>query len=269
MRGTVIPIKQSERRVPGWHFLCFNIRDIPAFDTETHMKIALSFLLLALIPGISGAAETNSYHGSTEIQARVLEYLESKIRHLNIDHRIEVKPLDARLKLHKCGLPLDIFQPSGAKDIGSTSVGVRCTAPKPWLIYTSALIRQFRQVAVVTVSIERGARISERDVSLKTVETSRSRRTVVSSLDQVIGKVARRQLFAGDVVTADKLSEPKSVHRGETVIILASNPGMKIRMAGSALRDGVQGQKIPVRNTSSRRIIEGVVIAPGVVQVRF
>ena len=39
------------------------------------------------------------------------------------------------------------------------------------------------------------------------------------------------------------------------------------QQAGTALRDGVRGESIPVRNLSSKRVIEGVVHEPGVVFV--
>jgi flagella basal body P-ring formation protein FlgA len=38
-------------------------------------------------------------------------------------------------------------------------------------------------------------------------------------------------------------------------------------MSGKALADGVAGQRVQVRNLSSRRVVEGTVVAPGLIRV--
>jgi flagella basal body P-ring formation protein FlgA len=62
---------------------------------------------------------------------------------------------------------------------------------------------------------------------------------------------------------------PILVKRGDTVTITTSNPNLAIAMQGTALMDGAQGQRIRVKNTTSNRVISGVVTKAGVVSVDF
>ena len=50
--------------------------------------------------------------------------------------------------------------------------------------------------------------------------------------------------------------------------ILSEAGGIQVRMNGEALADGTQGKVVRVRNASSKRIVEGEVIAKGMVKVR-
>jgi flagella basal body P-ring formation protein FlgA len=42
---------------------------------------------------------------------------------------------------------------------------------------------------------------------------------------------------------------------------------MEVRMNGTALEDASVGETIKVKNSSSQRVVEGVVEAPGIVKV--
>ena len=59
------------------------------------------------------------------------------------------------------------------------------------------------------------------------------------------------------------------VHRGDEVVILASIGGLQVRVKGKALKDAALGERLPVRNTNSKRIVEGTAIEAGVVSVQM
>jgi flagella basal body P-ring formation protein FlgA len=59
----------------------------------------------------------------------------------------------------------------------------------------------------------------------------------------------------------------KVVKRGEQIILVAATSAMEVRMNGTALEDASVGQTIKVKNSSSKRVVEGVVQAPGIVKV--
>jgi flagella basal body P-ring formation protein FlgA len=42
---------------------------------------------------------------------------------------------------------------------------------------------------------------------------------------------------------------------------------LKIRSAGKALSDGKSGESIQVRTDGSQRVIDGIVVSPGVIKV--
>lgn len=65
------------------------------------------------------------------------------------------------------------------------------------------------------------------------------------------------------------LEAPRLVRKGDLVTLLAEIAGVNVRMTGKALADGAAGTSIQVSNLSSQRVIEGTVIAEGVVKVRM
>jgi flagella basal body P-ring formation protein FlgA len=51
------------------------------------------------------------------------------------------------------------------------------------------------------------------------------------------------------------------------VALVAGGGGFEVRMAGRALADAGTGEVVRVENLSSRRVLSGVVAAPGEVRV--
>jgi len=82
-----------------------------------------------------------------------------------------------------------------------------------------------------------------------------------------LGKITRRPIRKGQIISPRLLAERKLVHRGDTVQIVAASEGFNIRMTGVALEPGHLGERIEVRNVQSKRIIEGQVTKAGVVHV--
>jgi len=69
-------------------------------------------------------------------------------------------------------------------------------------------------------------------------------------------------------LTAAHLAPPRLVRRGDSVALLARSNGVEVRMPGRALGDAGAGERVSVRNPSSRRTIQGLVLADGEVLVQ-
>ena len=85
----------------------------------------------------------------------------------------------------------------------------------------------------------------------------------------VLNKQATRFTPAGTALNHTHYVEPTLINRGDQVRIQSGKPGMLITSKGIAMSDGIKGQKIRVKNVSSKRVIQGTVINPGVVTVYF
>lgn len=185
------------------------------------------------------------------------------------DGRVEsaIGHLDSRLRLHQCEDALEVFQPPGGRQSGHTTLGVRCSGPKPWKLYIPVTIKVYRPVAVARHALLRGSLVAEADIALVEKDISRLGYGYVMDISTAVGKELRRSVTEGTVLTPNHLTAPHLVERGQTVVIVATSAGIEIRMAGEALADGALNERIRVRNGKSKRIVEGVVTAPGVVQV--
>lgn len=220
--------------------------------------------------GPEGAAPRDGERQSfAEIRHAVIEFLRAQMKESGSDYKIEVAMPDSRMQLSRCRQPLEVFVQSGGIDKGALSVGVRCRDQAPWTLYTLAQVKQFRDVVVLARPVERGAAITPEDLAKRSQDVSQLRQGYLTSFDDALKTQATRPLPAGAILHNGVLTQPKLVQRGQTVAIVAQSDTLDIRMQGKALMDGTAGQRIRVRNDKSTRIVDGIVVAPGVVQVAF
>jgi flagellar basal body P-ring formation protein FlgA len=229
----------------------------------------LAWFLICLNPLAAEADGPDPYEAPAVIQDAVTRFIESDLRHQYSKYEIELGAMDPRLKLNRCESALDIFFPPGQRLSGPVTVGVRCQEPKPWQIYLRAKVMAFGPVIVTRKSLKKGMRIGADDIDLKEMELTRIHQEVFTNPAEVIGQEILKSVAAGSLLTAQKLTSPKAVRRGEQVTILAKSDGMQIRVKGAALSDGMTGQTIAVKNLSSDRVVEGIVTGPGIVQIQF
>jgi len=184
-----------------------------------------------------------------------------------VRHEIRVEALDPRLRLRACDRPLETFDPPGARRHGNTTVGVRCPGRTRWTVYVPVRVALIRPVVVTRHPIPRGQVLRATDLRLAERDTATLPMGYLTRVEAAIGRRARRPLPAGAVVAPGHLDRAPVVRRGQRVILLAARRGLEVRVAGEALADAARGERVRVRNLRSRRIVEGVVVAAGVVQV--
>ncbi|MDC9727989.1 MAG: flagellar basal body P-ring formation chaperone FlgA, partial [Methyloprofundus sp.] len=97
--------------------------------------------------------------------------------------------------------------------------------------------------------------------------TNKLSRGFFTTFAQVKGSISARHLQAGSILRPAQLITQKLVKKGDKVTILAKSKSFKIHMSGHALMDGRLGDTIRVKNSKSKRIIEGTVIRSGVISV--
>ena len=97
-------------------------------------------LLSALLPKVALAGE-EEYQSIDSIRSAAKDLLAQHPEFQNsANTTISIGKIDARLTLPVCSSPLETFLPSSAKIQSKTTVGVRCTEPRPWTLYVSANI---------------------------------------------------------------------------------------------------------------------------------
>ena len=90
---------------------------------------------------------------------------------------------------------------------------------------------------------------------------------VLSDPQLAVGRVARRALGAGTLLGANDLVAPRIIRRGDSVALVSRRGGVEVRVAGKALGDAGQDERVSVENLSSRRVVQGIVAASGDVVV--
>lgn len=182
--------------------------------------------------------------------------------------QVSINRLDNRLRLTPCSAPLEAFLPqSNGRLQGRVTVGVRCVEPKPWTLYVQAQLQLLAPVVVSRRPLNRGTQIAVDDLIVREQDIAQLNSGYFSAVDELIGMELTRSLQGGMVLNPAMLQRPRLIARGDRVSIEVRSSQLQVRMAGQALADGAAGERIQVRNLSSKRVVEGEVVAPGVVHV--
>lgn len=193
------------------------------------------------------------------IQNAAHAFLMTQHRNRSEPPQIQLRDLDPRLRLAQCAAPLEAFLPGGAKTVGSTSIGVRCPGPKPWIVYQNATVQVFDQVQVASRFLSKGTVLSAADLRSERRELSGLPGGYETAAGQLIGKQLRQALMAGAEIGPQAVQAVPAIRRGETVTIVSRQGGMEVSSSGIALSDAELGGRVRIRNESSQRVVEGTV----------
>lgn len=236
----------------------------------TKHTLLLPILVLPILVFIFTSAHAEQDFQSHESIAEAAKaYIANNINQQQ-DYEVSLAPLDTRLVLPLCPEPLEAFTTADLIKAGRMSIGVRCTnIEKKWSIFTSAFIKTYQTVVVLSQAIQRDEIITRAHLALEKRETTNLREDFVTQLEQVENKQSKRPLNTGTIVSLKNLVEPMLVKRGDNVVISTQKAEFSIRMSGVAMMDGIKGQIIRVKNQNSGRIINATVIEPGLVSVNY
>ena len=162
--------------------------------------------------------------------------------------------LDPALRLPRCGAALV------ARVQGSNSVEVGC--PDGWRLFVPVRVRRSQTVLVLSRGIAPGETITADAFVPETRDASRIVGAAVADPAQAVGRVARRTLSAGAVLSASDLVAQRLIRRGDNVALVSRRGGVEVRVVGKALGDAGENERVTVENLSSRRVVQGVV-GPG------
>lgn len=162
--------------------------------------------------------------------------------------------LDPALRLPRCGAALV------ARVQGSNSVEVAC--PDGWRLFVPVRVRRSQTVLVLSRGIAPGETITADAFVPETRDASRIVGAAVADPAQAVGRVARRTLSAGAVLSATDLVAQRLIRRGDNVALVSRRGGVEVRVVGKALGDAGESERVAVENLSSRRVVQGVV-GPG------
>jgi flagellar basal body P-ring formation protein FlgA len=91
----------------------------------------------------------------------------------------------------------------------------------------------------------------------------------VTQQEDLEGKIFKKDLSGGTILTVQHVEERVLVNRGELVSIVVENGNLVARTKGKALEKGKIGDSIRVRNVSSGREVVGLVTGNGTVAVKL
>lgn len=220
------------------------------------------------VGGNAIGATSQQIESHASITRAVQQFLEAQSEiNQHSKFTIRIGHLDRRLRLNACAHALETYLAPGGKLNGKTSVGVRCRGPKAWALYVPVNIALISTVYKTSRPLARGHIIRKQDIISAEYNLALLNYGYFSHREDLLGKQTRRRLRQNQVITPSQIIEPLMVKRGEKVTLIAKSNNFAIRMIGEAMMNGARGERIRVKNMSSRRIIEGTVTQSGEVTI--
>ena len=111
--------------------------------------------------------------------------------------------------------------------------------------------------------------ITEDDIEVQKMDLANLPSDVITDPDAVLGKRTKRAIGAQTVLRPNLVEFPPLVKRGDVVVIIAETEGLKVTALGEVRKKGRIGERIPVTNYDSKKIIYARVVDANTVKVEF
>ncbi len=113
--------------------------------------------------------------------------------------------------------------------------------------------------------IERGGVLQASDLTI--APRPKAEGLAITDVNAVIGLAARHELRPGQPLHDADLMRPEIVQRNDAVTLVYQAPGIVLTLRGQAKDTGALGDSIGVLNMESKRVVQGIITAPGRVTV--
>jgi len=157
--------------------------------------------------------------------------------------------------------------PDDAGD-GVCLVGIQGQGGSDTNVYVPFKVQIKKQLYTLKTDVKKGDIIRHADVAVKEAHVQGSAAGHPTGIEEVAGKMAKKDLFTGQVLTKQMLQEQMMIAKGEIVNMTAENSRLVIQAKGVALEKGGLGDLVRVKSASGREIV-GRVIGSNSIDVGF
>lgn len=231
------------------------------------MRITIfTVTLLMSTLALASAAETTAKQIHKAAEEFLSEFARTQST-LGYDVSHETGNLDARLSLAPCENNLEVSFSGDPWQTTQPSLLVSCQGKRPWRMFLPSTVTITGEAVVAARPLGRGERLTPGMIETRAVAINATRRGVITDPDDLIGMETRRSLNTGTVMSADLLTSPAAVARGDHVIITARKGTFSVNTRGKALTEAGVGEQVMVENLASSRTVKGLVTGPGRVEI--
>jgi len=199
-----------------------------------------------------------------EIKAAVDRYLG------NLDREVSLKRLEYNDVMHVMPGPISLDTESYSNE-GQGRMGFRMKIRNEEGYDThfqvTGVVDEFVEFPVANRPISRGSIVSPDDVRMARMNIGGIPRDAARDISSIVGLEANRDVSYGDVFRSNRLTIPPVITAGSKVTLLYRSALFEASATGVAIESGLLGEDIKIRNDSSRKIVTGTVLEPGLVGV--
>jgi flagella basal body P-ring formation protein FlgA len=134
----------------------------------------------------------------------------------------------------------------------------------PWTIYVPVQVTLRTVMLVARKPLFAEKVLTADDVATQDGESTRP--DILTDPAQVVGKVLKQGIGAGQLIRQDMIREPYTVRQGQSVQVQVEGRGFRISTEGQAMGNAAEGQSVQIR-TASGRFVAGTAGMDGTVRV--
>jgi len=251
---------QNNRKARQFNLLAANLaKSLPMAFNYLRYPLALALTLILTGPAYGSNIDAIETYVKKTVYSSLPGFARDDIT-INIQY-----PANALLTTD-CSQTLN-FEWRGYPQPGQNTVKTACTAPR-WQLYVAVNIQAFKEVVISAGPLERNKPLISSELVLRRMDIGSLRLGYFDDPEQLRGYLLQRTLQGGQVITPYIVKAPSLISRGDWVTIRSGSQGLVVTSTGEALRDGVLGDQIPLKNLSSDTTIRAWVIAKGVVSTK-
>lgn len=136
-------------------------------------------------------------------------------------------------------------------------------------VWATVTVEALTDVVVTVRPLGRFRPITEADIEVRRVDMADLPADAIGNPEDVIGKRTRVAVQSNMVLRTDLVELPPLVKRGDMVTILVQSEGLMITALGQVNKTGRQGERIPVVNFDSKKVIFARVLDANTVEVEY
>jgi flagella basal body P-ring formation protein FlgA len=206
-----------------------------------------------------------------KIEKIVSHYLRTTVLKGNNIARIKDLRVPERIILPRGRITYQVMAPRNTKYLGKIPLAVHFNVDGQFQkkVWTSATIEMFVDVVVAAKPLRKHMTITEDLIELRQMDLAHLPADVITDPQAVLGKRTRSTISAKTVLRTDLIELPPLVKRGDIVLIVAESKELRITALGKAKRKGRLGERIPVENFDSKKILNAQVLDAKTVRIEF
>lgn len=288
-------------QIDGEQILLGDIARIESRDSRLNQRIGAVVVGRAPLPGKRRAIEASLIRRRLKqnrfdpdqlalqiperivVERRFIEIAQEKLKGLvsgYISHNLINNLPDARIKeiqiadnliLPRGRITYTVKPPRHDTPVGKIPLSVNFDVDGKFYkrIWASATIEMITRVVVTKRPLGRHKPITEDDIEVQMMDLAQLPSDAITDPEVVLGQRTRRAIGSRTVLRSNLVEFPPLVRRGDVVVILAETGGLKITAVGQVKKKGRLGERIPVMNFDSKKVLYARVLDSNTVKVEF
>jgi len=206
-----------------------------------------------------------------KIKMLVSDYIQKNIFNDHADGSIKDIQVVDNLRLPNGRITFKVVPPRNRELLGKIPFSVHFDVNGKFYkrVWATATIEVLAEVVTTKKPLGRHKPITEDDIELLKMDLAKLPSGVITDPEAVFGKRTKRAIGAKTALRADLVEFPPLVKRGDVVVIIAESSGLKITALGQVKKKGRLGERIPVMNYDSKKILYARVLDSTTVKVEF